>query len=149
MEKVRGIASNVRNTVSISGGGENSQIITTHISVFQIDRRQIKAKSSEPLMINECDKVLVVGNTYRGIFNALAYKNLTTCVEGNEGWVLMLIFGVVLSGTGIVAISTFSNPFFGVFPKIIGSIFIAIGIYTLFRSARVLQAVNELRQEAP
>ena len=71
-----------------------------------------------------------------------SYKNLSTRAEGNEGWMVMLILGVVLPGAGVMAISTF-----GVFPIILGSIFIAVGTYTLFRGARILQAVRTLRQK--
>ncbi|MDH5178278.1 MAG: hypothetical protein OEZ39_19820 [Gammaproteobacteria bacterium] len=67
MEQVRGTVSNVRNSVSISGGGENSRVKTTHIVVFRIAARQIKIKSGEPLMINEGDEVFAVGYTRSGI----------------------------------------------------------------------------------
>lgn len=147
MEVLKGVASNVRNTVSISGGGKDSQITTTHISLFQIDGRQIKASSSEPVTINDGDEVLVVGRTGSGTFNALAYKNLTTSVEGNAGWALAMMLGVVFPIAGIYTIIKFSDPFFGVFPKIIGGIFIAVGVYMIYSGARVLQAINQLRQK--
>lgn len=130
--------------MSISGGGDNSQVTTTHISIFQINEKPIKAESTEPLMINEGDEVLVAGSISKGIFNGLAYKNLTTHAEGNEGWLLMLFFGIVFPIVGL-----FCVMFLDIFFKIIGSVFLGAGIYALLRGIRVMQATNALRQEAP
>ncbi|MFO1386318.1 MAG: hypothetical protein U1F55_09055 [Chitinivorax sp.] len=91
--------------------------------------------------------MLVVGTTRNGVFNALAYKNLSTSVEGNEGWVMMLVFGIISPIAGISTITTFSDPFFGILPTIGGCIFIAIGMYMLFRGNRILQAVKQLGQD--
>lgn len=147
METIKGIASNVRNTVSISGGGNDSQITTTHIAVFQIEGRQVKAKSGEPLLINEGDSVIAVGSISSGVFNALAYKNLTTLTEGNEGWVMMLVFGVVFPCVAVFAFATFSSPFFGIMPRIVSGAFFAFGMFALFRGGRVMKAISILRQQ--
>jgi hypothetical protein len=158
MEKVSGTVSNLRNTINVSGGGENNQVTTTHISIFQLTGRQIKAKSSEPLMINEGDKLIVAGSTQKGVLNSYAHKNLTTNIEGNEGWILRLIFGLIMPCVGIGAMAAFadnSNSFgmysepliFRMLPKFVGGFFIVFGIYNIFCAARVLQAIKELRQE--
>jgi hypothetical protein len=36
---------------------------------------------------------------------------------------------------------------FRILPKLVGTFFVAFGIYNLFCGARVLQAINELRRE--
>lgn len=152
MEKITGTVANLRNTVNVSGG-ENSSVTTIHIAIFQIAGRQIKAKSNEPPMINENDQVIVVGITKKGIFNALAHKNLTTSVEGNEGWILRLRLGAFLPCIGVAALSAFagnsysaySEPIFlRIFPKIIGGVFVVFGIYNLYYGLQVRRAVSEL-----
>ncbi|MDR3055155.1 MAG: hypothetical protein LBU53_07115 [Zoogloeaceae bacterium] len=148
MEKAKGFVSNIRNTVSVSGGGSETE--TTYISVFQIDSRLIEAKSEEPLMINDGDQVLVVGKTRGGVFNALAYKNISTHVEGNGGWIKKLICSVLCSCLGVTMIVLGfldSPPFWG--PLTISGVIVAAPfINMLFRSISVLRAVKELRQEA-
>jgi hypothetical protein len=102
--------------------------------------------------------MVVVGAVKKDILNAFAHKNLTTSVEDNEGWILRLISGVVMPCIGFVAIDAFTaNSFsvasepliFRVLPKIVGGAFIAFGIYNLFCSVRVIQAINQLRKEVP
>ncbi len=147
MEKIKGIASQVRNTISVSGGGNNSSVTTTHIAIFQIEGRQIQCKSSEPILINEGDMVMVASKTGSGILNGYAYMNLNTRAVGNEGWVLMLFFGVLFPAVSVAVFSIFSDPFFGVLPKVIGGIFLVVGLGMFYRGIRVLQAVRVLKKD--
>lgn len=140
MEVIRGIANNIRNVVSVRGS-EDTPVTTTYISILQIDGRQIEVEFKLP--INEGDNVLVVGNTRKGTFNAQAYKNLTTCTEGNENWIPSFIYGVMLPGYIIITVSL--NSFFGV---IFYGVLCAVGISSLLDCYRVLLAVKKLRQEA-
>lgn len=153
MEKVIGIASKVDSTV-IEYPRSNRSKRTVHISRFQIDGRQIKFESPKPQIINEGDQMLVVGNTQNGIFNALAYKNLTTGFEGYQSWFFILFGGVIFLGAGVAIISIlffFQTPGVGatIGVVIFGSVFFAFSALLLFWGARTLQAVNELRKEAP
>ncbi|WP_333653447.1 hypothetical protein [Dissulfurispira sp.] len=143
METIRGVASKVRNTIDVSGGDVTT---TTHICIFQLDGRTVKVKSSEPPIINEGDNVIVAGNSSGGVFYAFAYRNLTSHTEGNEGYFLMFLFGVIFPVASVMIFSTFSNPFFGILPKIIASVFLLAGLYMLFRGIRVLQAVKLLKE---
>jgi hypothetical protein len=144
-----GTACNVRSTVSVSGGGEDSAVITTHITVFQVDGVPVRAKAREPVMVTEGDKVLVAGYARSGVLNALAYRNLTTFAEGNEGWGKLLVFGTIFPLVGVVAFGAFSDSFFGGVPLLVGGIFIAVGGYALYRAVRVLQACKLIGQETP
>lgn len=146
METIRGVASKVRNTIDVSGGGKDGHVTTTHICIFQLDGRTVKAKSSEPPIINDGDNVIVAGSSSGGVFNAFAYRNITSQADGNEGYILMFLFGVIFPVASVMIFGTFSDPFFGIFPKIIGSVFILAGLYMLFRGVRILQAVKLLKE---
>ena len=144
METIKGIASNVRNTVSVSGGSHDTQVSTTHTAIFVLSGQQVNATSNEPLLINEGDSIVAVGSTSKGIFNALAYKNLTTQAEGGRGWIVSLIFGIIFSFAAISIFMTFSNPFFGILPKIVSGVFFAVGVAALHQSWQVKKAISML-----
>lgn len=146
MQVINGKASKVRNTVQINGGGGNSnQVTTTHISLFQLDGRQVKLKSNEPPLIDEDDSVSVSGNISNGVFNAYAYKNSDTGASGDSGVLVMFIIGIAFPIAGIYALFAFSNPFFGLFPKVIGMMFVLIGMYTFYRGLSIQKAINLLK----
>jgi hypothetical protein len=140
----KGIATKVRSTVEISGGGNDGHVTTTHISLFQIEGQQIKIKSNEPPIIDENDTVAVAGRLKSGIFSAYAYKNLTTGVSGNEGMLTIFLFGLIMPAAGIFAFYSFSDPFFGIFPKVIGAVFIFFGLYMFNRGMRIREASGVL-----
>mgnify|MGYP001362120505 CR=1 FL=1 len=144
MEKIKGTVTKVRNTSQVSGGGRDGHVSTSHISMFQIDKQQVKVKSAEPPMIDENDFVAVAGKIKNGVFNAYAYKNATTGVSGNAGILIYFLFGLLLPGAGVFALTTFSEPFFGILPKILGPIFIIVGLFMLYHGTQVLKAKNLL-----
>ena len=145
MDEVRGIASNVRNTVSISGGGNDSQVTTTHLTHFNIDGKIVKTVAS-PLMINDGDDVFAVGNTSNGMLNALAFKNFTNNVTGNQGWLIMLLFGIGFPVVSVISYLQFSDPFFGIVPKIVSGVFLVAGLVMFFRGVRIFLAANVVKQ---
>ena len=147
MEIIKGIATKVRNTSEISGGGRDDHVSTSHISIFLLDKQQVKIKSSETPMINENDFVSVAGKINNGVFKGYAYKNATTGASGNAGILIMFLFGLLFPGAGIFAFITFSNPFFGFLPKIISLIFISAGLYMFYHGIQVLKATNLLRSD--
>ncbi|WP_017223511.1 hypothetical protein [Moritella dasanensis] len=138
MEVIKGTAKKVRNTVKISGKG--SSVSTTHISLFQIEGQPVKVKSNEPLMIENHDLICVAGNKNKGLFNAYAYKNLTTGVSGNENITLIFIFGLILLFVGVSVFAKFSVPFFGFMPKILSLVFVFSGLYSFYMGNQVLKA---------
>jgi hypothetical protein len=146
MERMRGIAGNVRNTVVVSGGGNDSQVTTTHVTHFQINGKLIKTTAS-PLMINDGDDVLAVGNLNKGIFNALAFNNFSNGITGNQGWAVMLLFGIGFPVVSVFSYLQFSDPFFGFIPKIVSGVFMLAGLYMLFRGIQVFQAATIVKDE--
>lgn len=146
METICGIVNNVRSTISVDGGGNHGSVTTTYITIFQINGRQIKVKTSDAIIINDGDKIFVVGKTNGSIFNAFACKNITTGEEGNLGWVGKMVMGIIFPIAGVLEINQFSNPFFGIFPLLLGLIFIGVGMYLLYSGSQVSNAVKELRK---
>lgn len=147
MEIIKGTVTKIRNTSEVSGGGSNGHVSTSHISMFQIDKQQVKIKFREPTMIDENDFVTVAGKIKNGVFNGYAYKNNTTGVSGDAGILIYFLFGLVFSSAGVFVFTTFSDPFFGFLPKIISCIFIIGGLSMLYHGTHVLRAKNSLRTD--
>lgn len=152
MERLRGIASKVDSTVVEYPRSKYSKR-TVHISRFQIDGRQVKFESTKRQKISEGDEMIVAGATHGGILVALAYENLTTGARGSQGWFLWFFIAVLFGGVGIAIIGLVdvrvqtAGQIIGV--GIFGGVFCAFSALLLFIGARTLQALHELRKEAP
>ncbi len=152
METIRGAAEKIRNTVSVSGGGKDTNVTTSHISLFQINGKQIKVTSGEPVMIEEGDEVLLAGGEKNGVFNAVAYRNITTGARGSTPYLSHLIIGIVFPVFSIFFFTAFSGSFnFDSAPKpmqfipiIIPIIFFITGIYILVTGFRIMKARDML-----
>ncbi|MFZ6690275.1 hypothetical protein [Undibacterium sp. SXout20W] len=145
MDRLKGHAASVRNTVSISGGNE-SEVSTTHIAIFQIGDKQVTLKSKEPVLINEGNEVVLAGKNKSGMFNALAYKNCVTGAEGNAGWFGRMLFGLFFPIVSVIVWRTFPGASFSIFPKLIASIFFCSGLYMLASGANVFRAVGAVKE---
>ena len=152
MAVIRGLATNVRNTVDVSGdGGHNSHVTTTHISLFLVDGKQVKVTTSQPVMINENDEVALAGETKRGVFNAYAYRNITTGANGDTGGISFILFGI---GFPIAAVYFFLNfkgektlqelISFSIIPVLVPAIFFMAGLYILYTGIKIKSYANEL-----
>lgn len=145
MDRLKGHAASVRNTVSISGGNE-TEVSTMHIAIFQVGDKQVTLKSKEPVLINEGNEVVLAGTDKSGVFNALAYKNCVTGAEGNAGWFGRMLFGLFFPIVSVVVWRTFPGASFSLFPKLIASVFFCGGIYMLASGANVFRAMNILKE---
>ncbi|MFP5392567.1 MAG: hypothetical protein ACLGI6_13655 [Gammaproteobacteria bacterium] len=158
MDTLSGIVSNISTSLTVTGGGDQ-QLSTTHIALFFLNGRQVKARSAEPLMIGEGDHIRVVGVTRRGVFHALAYHNLTRGVTDNEGWVMRMVAGSMALAMAVMVAYMFGfGPFaqieteFGgdavwkAVPLLLAAVFAAVGVYTLINGATIRQAARVLAQ---
>ncbi|KAA0894224.1 hypothetical protein [Oryzomonas rubra] len=134
MEIFRGIADKVNHSVEISGtGGDNdSQVTTTHVAVVRIGNRHVRIKSSEAVLVNNGDRIVVAGSGGRGLFKALAYRNVTTGATGNAGRIPPLFLGSLSIGFG----SYFSGP--------LSYILMLIGAGLIVYAIRIFMAVSKL-----
>lgn len=148
MQLLSGVATQVRNTLDVrSLDGDNNHVVTTHICLLILNGRQVRLKSGQPLLINEGDHIVVAGDGEQGLFKGLAYRNLSTQVAGNEGWVAQSLGGVVFAGASLLAWAHFSDASFGPMPQIVATLFLAVGAYLLWRGWRVRQACLLLRRQ--
>ncbi len=140
MDVIKGVVSKLRNSVEISGGGNDSGVTTTHVTVFQIKGQPVKVKSREAVLVDESDIVAVSGKISNGVFNAYAYINHTTGVTGNTGIGIHYFFGLVFSLVGAFVIYRYSGPYFGVLPMVSGTGLIMIGLYTVYKGTQISNA---------
>lgn len=147
MEIIEGRASRVTSTIDVGGGQDYVPVHTTHIALFQLGARAVKVSSSDPVVINDGDEVLVAGFARRGAFDALAYRNLSTSSEGDQGWLAVLILGSML---GVLGLGLFAQSFRGGnwwVLAVIGAILTASGSFFASRGVRVLAALSVLRRK--
>lgn len=65
-------------TMNVSGGGNNSEVSTNHVYMFEVNGTWSKITSSSPVHLSNGDELAVAGLFANGELNASAYKNLTT-----------------------------------------------------------------------
>ena len=144
MNTLKGTVTAARATTAMSGGGNDSQVQTTHILLFKVDGRQAKISSASPAMINDNDSVILVGTEKNGAFDVLAYRNETTGVVGDVGK-LRSIIGMIVGFCGAVFVSLgFNASAFGYVPKLIGLVFLIVGLFCVARFIKINSAANQL-----
>lgn len=93
MEIIRGRAENVRHSTEVSGGKDS--ITTSQVAVFEISGQAVELKLNESIVVNNGDEVVVAGESKRGLFRGLAYRNKTRRVDGKGPVVVYWIVGIV------------------------------------------------------
>ena len=148
METLEGRAIRVSSTIEVGGGQKYAPVSTTHLALFQLGSRMIRVSSDVPVMIGEGDQVLVVGVPHRGALEALAYRNLSTSAEGDQGWLAALVLGIALGVIGLIIVSMSFRPAPSppVILAVVGAVFVPAGFYFAYRGMRVLAALTVLRR---
>jgi hypothetical protein len=147
MEIIEGRASRVRSAIDVGGERDDASVHTTHITLFELGSRAVRVSSSDPVVINDGDEVRVAGVARSDAFYALAYRNLSTSSEGDQGWLAALILGTML---GVLGLGLFAQSFRGGnwwVLAIIGGILAAAGSFFAYRGVRVLAALGVLRRK--
>jgi hypothetical protein len=144
MNILKGTVTAARATTAISGGGNDSAVQTTHILLFRVDGRQAKISASSPAMMSDNDAVVLAGTEKNGAFVALAYRNETTGVTGNVGKLAPVIGMFIGFGAAAFAFIAFASPRMGVVPKLVGLVFLAIGIFSAIRFLKIKSATDLL-----
>ena len=127
MEKLRGVVNKVRFSTEVSGGENNTS--TSHVAIFEIDKRPVELKLPRSIILDNGDEVLLAGKVKKGLFKALAYKNLTNNVSGKGAVILHMLLGVIFTIVGLATI-----------PFGIGLIFAPAGIYMIWYSQQLSKA---------
>jgi hypothetical protein len=129
MEILQGIVSKVRFSTEVSGN-ENSTS-TSHVAIFEINKTPIELKLPGSIILENGDEVLLAGKVKKGLFRALAYKNMTNSVSGKGQVILHMLLGIIFTIVGIATI-----------PMGIGLIFAPAGMYSIWHSRQLSNAYN-------
>jgi len=130
-------------------------VSTTHVAIFRIENQSVMVRSFSVIYLDEGDEVKLAGQMKKGVFQADAYRNLTTSAEGNRGVWVILIAGIA------VILATIGGSFTGcggllfmmayqtsppLFLLLVGIdlLLTGIGIYVIRVGLRIRQAVQIL-----
>jgi len=133
MESLQGIVEKIRFSTEVSGGENNTS--TSHVAVFEINKKPIELKLPDSIIIENGDEVLLAGEIKKGLFKALAYKNLTNNVSGKGPVFLYMLLGVIFNIVGLATIVV------GV-----GLIFTPAGLYMIWYSRQLSKAYEIVSQ---
>jgi len=150
LEIKQGIAENVKHTTSVHGSSHQGtgSVSTTNITLFLVNGIQTKMTARNPVLIENNDKVYLAGSkNNNGIFNILAYKNLSTQVSERVSIDIWLGMGISLILLGILFLSNinFGHSSFSATFGLISLMCIGIGALLLYKVKIILQAFTVVR----
>jgi hypothetical protein len=93
IQVIRGTVANIRHTTEVSGGDKG--VSTSQVAVFDLDGQAVEVKLMETIVLGNGDQVIVAGDTRRGLFRGLAYRNVTRRVDGRGPVAIYLFLGTV------------------------------------------------------
>ena len=93
LQTIRGTVANIRHSTEVSG--DDKSVSTSQVAVFDLDGQAVEIKLMESIVLNNGDQVIVAGDSKRGLFRGLAYRNVTRRVDGKGPVWLYLIMGIV------------------------------------------------------
>ncbi|APR67660.1 hypothetical protein CN03_12410 [Thalassolituus oleivorans] len=127
METLRGVAQKVRFSTVVSGGENHTS--TSHLAVFEVNRTPVELSMPESIFLENGDEIFLAGKIKKGVFKAIAYKNLTNNVSGKGQVILPMLLGIIFTIVGL-----------GTIPFGIGLIFAPVGIYSIRYSRQMSEA---------
>ena len=93
LQVIRGTVANIRHSTEVSGNDKS--VSTSQVAVFDLDAQAVEIKLMESIVLSNGDQVIVAGDTRRGLFRGLAYRNQTRRVDGKGPIGIYLFVGVV------------------------------------------------------
>jgi len=93
LQVIRGAVANIRHSTEVSGNDKS--VSTSQVAVFDLDTQAVEIKLMESIVLSNGDQVIVAGDTRRGLFRGLAYRNQTRRVDGKGPIGIYLFVGVV------------------------------------------------------
>lgn len=117
LQVLRGTVANIRHTTEVSGNDKG--VSTSQVAVFDLGGRAVEIKLMETIVLSNGDQVIVAGDTRRGLFRGLAYRNETRHVDGKGPVGIYLIMGIICC---VVAV------------------FLPIGLWLLWKAGRYHEA---------
>jgi hypothetical protein len=93
IQVIRGTVANIRHSTEVSGNDKS--VSTSQVAVFDLDGQAVEIKLMESIVLSNGDRVIVAGDTRRGLFRGLAYRNETRRVDGKGPMWIYLVIGIV------------------------------------------------------
>ena len=93
LQVIRGAVANIRHSTEVSGNDKS--VSTSQVAVFDLDTQAVEIKLMESIVLSNGDQVIVAGDTRRGLFRGLAYRNQTRRVDGKGPIAIYLFVGIV------------------------------------------------------
>ncbi|TWI62242.1 hypothetical protein IP91_04351 [Pseudoduganella lurida] len=140
MEKLTGTVTELRRGKTVSYNPKTGTS-TVHAAVFRLDGRLVKIVSTDPVVIAEGHEMLVAGRQRGKVFAAQAHRNLSTRVEGHEGWATRLCVTIAVLTVALWLAAQIGGAYLPVFALV----FLAAGVAMAWRSFEVMQAIAALR----
>ena len=147
METKKGIVTNIRSSVDVSGGHYGIFVNTAQVTLFSIDDYPVMMVNKQPPVIQEGNVVIVSGDIDNGRLTAYAYKNITTSSEGNKGYIKRFIAGSFLLLIWYYLWFILA-PDAGDIAKIASTLFFGFAVYFVYIGNKVLQAVKNVASTA-
>jgi hypothetical protein len=109
MDKLKGFATKVEHTTKTEE--YQTTITKKYFATFLINNTQITIDSADPILIEDDDEIIVIGDNTESVFKANAYRNLTKGVPNeHEGWVKIGI-GIFMIGAGLYMLHEINYDF--------------------------------------
>lgn len=158
-EVLRGRVSHLRHTTgvhtstSMVAGSDGTTVSVTYIAIFELDGQAVKYTAAEPPILKEGDTVVVAGLVKRGLFEAVAYRNLTTHVAGSAeyrhflaGGVGLLLLPFVAAGALLFILTPRERSYAMQWLMLAGVVIMATGVLLLREWSKVHRAVKSLER---
>ncbi|CAG0996818.1 hypothetical protein [Geobacter sp.] len=142
MELVQGTVKILQNTVSLSGGGKDSSVTTSHIYILEINGKTIKFDFYDPAIISDGDNIIVVGKQKNGVVEAAIYYNVTRNIRYYNYSKTILIVSLILLSIGLGIKITFDRDEGILF----GGMFIALGLTFVYKYLTLREAITKLER---
>lgn len=93
LQVIRGTVANIRHSTEVSGNDKS--VSTSQVAVFDLGGQPVEIKLMESIVLSNGDNAIVAGDTKRGLFRGMAYRNETRRVDGKGPIAIYLVIGIV------------------------------------------------------
>lgn len=93
LQVIRGTVANIRHSTEVSGNDKS--VSTSQVAVFDLGGQPVEIKLMESIVLSNGDSAIVAGDTKRGLFRGMAYRNETRRVDGKGPIAIYLVIGIV------------------------------------------------------
>ena len=142
---MEGTVSHLQNTISVSGGGNDTRATTTYIALFRLDGQPVQFRCGGPIPFADGDRLKVAGRRRATDLYAYAARDLTTGAIMNSG-----VWGNIISA---IILPLFGLFFCGIASLLLGKwavllylVFLAGTIYLIYRAVTASTALKLVRQ---